>query len=64
MDMSVASPAGISLLVATDLDSYPSPDLQVFADDVVISGRAYRRLDPAYYAWLRSRMVPLEGEVG
>lgn len=50
------------MFVATDLTSFESPDPQVFAADVVVSDRAHRRLDPAYYAWLRSRMVAAKRE--
>ena len=62
MDMSAATHAGADLFVATDLTSFESPDPQVFADDVVVSGRAQRRLDPAYYTWIRSRMVVAKRE--
>ncbi len=51
------SPPVVHLLyVATDLDSWetdsPEPDLDAICERV-----GYRRLDPPYYAWLRSRMV-------
>jgi hypothetical protein len=51
-----ASP-GTALFVATDLDHFETKDPQVYAADVTICGRAYRRLDPPYYAWLRRRMA-------
>jgi len=47
------SPPAPSLFVATDLDSFETSDSQLYAADVTICGRAYRRLDPPYYAWLR-----------
>lgn len=54
--MGDASP-GPALYVATDLDRFETSEPQVLAPDVTISGRCYRRLDPPYYAWLRSRVV-------
>jgi hypothetical protein len=45
-----------ALFVATDLsilNDAVSPSLQ---DELSVEGRVYRRLDPEYYAWLRSRM--------
>lgn len=52
-----SAPVGTALFVATDLDSFEVPADAPYADDVTVSGRAYRRLDPPYYAWLRSRMA-------
>lgn len=46
-----------ALFVAPDLDHFETPAPVVFADDVVISDRCFRRLDPAYFAWLRHKMV-------
>lgn len=46
-----------ALYVATDLDHFETTDPQLYAPDVTISGRAYRRLDPPYYAWLRRQMA-------
>lgn len=45
-----------ALFVATTLESWQSDQPHVFARDVQINDTAYRRLDPEYYAWLRSRM--------
>jgi len=45
-----------ALYVATTLESWPTDQPHVFARDVQIDDTAYRRLDPEYYAWLRSRM--------
>lgn len=45
-----------ALFVATNLDSWRTERPHVFARDVQINDTAYRRLDPEYYAWLRSRM--------
>lgn len=46
----------IPLYVATDL-SVIAPEPPPTAADVTIAGRIYRRLDPLYYAWLRSRVT-------
>ena len=46
----------IALYVSTALGSWTSDQPHVFARDVQINDTAYRRLDPEYYAWLRSRM--------
>lgn len=51
------APDGPVLYVATDLDSFEVPAEAPYAADVTISRRAYRRLDPPYYAWLRTRMA-------
>lgn len=45
-----------ALFVATTLESWQTDQPHVFARDVQINDTAYRRLDPQYYAWLRSRM--------
>jgi hypothetical protein len=45
-----------SLLVSTALDTWTTGQPEIFARDVQINDTAYRRLDPEYYAWLRSRM--------
>ncbi|GIU75789.1 MAG: hypothetical protein KatS3mg004_2876 [Bryobacteraceae bacterium] len=45
-----------SLFVSTSLDTWTTDQPQMFARDVQIDDMAYRRLDPEYYAWLRSRM--------
>ncbi|HNY42121.1 MAG TPA: hypothetical protein PKJ41_17085 [Bryobacteraceae bacterium] len=45
-----------TLYVATSLHSWPTDQPHRIARDVQINDTAYRRLDPEYYAWLRSRM--------
>lgn len=45
-----------SLFVSTSLDTWATGQPEIFARDVQINDTAYRRLDPEYYAWLRSRM--------
>lgn len=49
--------SGPTLFVATDLDRFETQDGAAFADDVTVSGRGYRRLDPPYYVWLRSKVA-------
>ncbi|MCL4853334.1 MAG: hypothetical protein KJZ78_18410 [Bryobacteraceae bacterium] len=44
------------MFVSTSLESWTTDQPHVFARDVQINDTAYRRLDPEYYAWLRSRM--------
>ena len=46
----------VALFVSTALGSWTTDQPKVFARDVQINDTAYRRLDPEYYAWLRSRM--------
>lgn len=45
-----------ALFVSTSLDTWITSQPEIFARDVQIDDTAYRRLDPEYYAWLRSRM--------
>lgn len=45
-----------ALFVSTSLQSWIASEPHAFARDVQINDTAYRRLDPEYYAWLRSRM--------
>lgn len=45
-----------TLYVATSVHSWPTDQPHRLARDVQINDTAYRRLDPEYYAWLRSRM--------
>ena len=45
------------LFVATSLATWSTANPQWFARDFQINDTVYRRLDPEYYAWLRSRMV-------
>jgi hypothetical protein len=42
--------------VSTGLESWSTDQPNTFARNVQIDDTAYRRLDPEYYAWLRSRM--------
>lgn len=44
------------LFVSTSLDTWTTDQPEVFARDVQINDTAYRRLDPEYFAWLRSKM--------
>lgn len=48
---------GPALYVATDLEQFEARDPRPYAADLTISGRAYRRLDAHYYAWLRARVA-------
>jgi hypothetical protein len=48
--------APAALYVATSLDAWETGSPGSFEPDVVVRGVAYRRLDPAYYAWLRRCM--------
>jgi hypothetical protein len=45
-----------TLFVSTSIESWIADQPGVFARDVQINDTAYRRLDPEYYAWLRSKM--------
>jgi hypothetical protein len=45
------------LFVATSLATWTTANPEQFARDFQINDTVYRRLDPEYYAWLRSRMV-------
>jgi hypothetical protein len=49
------SPGG--LFVSSTLSTWATANPEWFARDFQINDTAYRRLDPYYYAWLRSRMV-------
>jgi len=44
------------LFVSTALDSWFTEHPAAFARDVQIDDTAFRRIDPEYHAWLRSRM--------
>jgi len=44
------------LFVSTSLATWTTTNPEQFARDFQISDMVYRRLDPEYYAWLRSRM--------
>lgn len=52
----VSEETGTSLFVSTGLESWATDRPHVFARDVQINDTAFRRLDPEYYAWLRSKM--------
>ncbi|MGD0777425.1 MAG: hypothetical protein ABSC05_31800 [Candidatus Solibacter sp.] len=45
------------LFVSTSLATWTTANSEQFARDFQINDTIYRRLDPEYYAWLRSRMV-------
>ena len=45
------------LFVSSTLATWTTPHPEWFARDVQINDTVYRRLDPDYYAWLRSRMT-------
>ena len=45
------------LFVSTSLTTWTTANPKQFARDFQINDTVYRRLDPEYYAWLRSRMV-------
>jgi len=53
---SIPTEAG-SLFVATSLYVWFTGEPDRFARDFQVNDTVYRRLDPEYYAWLRSRMV-------
>lgn len=53
-------PSGVSpgcLFVSTSLATWTTANPEQFARDFQINDTVYRRLDPDYYAWLRSRMA-------
>jgi hypothetical protein len=50
------APGDAAMYVSTGVDSWPTDQPHRLARDVQINDTAYRRLDPEYYAWLRSRM--------
>ncbi len=52
-----ATPARGHLFVSTALDIWFTEQPAAFARDVQIDDIAFRRIDPEYYAWLRSRMI-------
>jgi hypothetical protein len=54
---SAAAAERLGLFVSTALDYWHTEQAKAFARDVQINDTVYRRLDPEYYAWLRSRMV-------
>jgi hypothetical protein len=46
-----------AMYVSTSLEQWITNEPAIFARDVQIDDTAYRRLDPEYYAWLRSKMT-------
>lgn len=46
-----------AMYVSTSLEQWITNEPARFARDVQIDDSAYRRLDPEYYAWLRSKMT-------
>jgi hypothetical protein len=46
-----------AMYVSTSLEQWITYEPAVFARDVQIDDNVYRRLDPEYYAWLRSKMT-------
>jgi hypothetical protein len=49
-------PNSAALFVSTALSYWKTDRAEIFNRDVQINATAYRRLDPEYYAWLRSKM--------
>ena len=59
-NLTTEAPRGNSpgcLFVSTSLATWTTASPEQFARDFQINDTVYRRLDPKYYAWLRSRMV-------
>ena len=54
---------GAALFVSTSLAFWTTERGHAFARDVQIDDTAYRRLDPEYFAWLRSRMLAARAAV-
>jgi len=54
--MKGSAASNTALYVATNLSVYRGEVDPGQSGDITIDGLPYRRLDPAYYAWLRSRM--------
>jgi hypothetical protein len=50
-------PSSVAMYVSTSLEQWLASDPAIFARDVQIDDTAYRRLDPGYFAWLRSKMT-------
>jgi hypothetical protein len=60
------SPPGgtdVQLFVSTSLQSWATDKAHLFARDVQLDDVAFRRLDPEYFAWLRSRVQALKGSL-
>lgn len=47
----------VEMFVSTCLRTWTTDRPSIFARDVQINDTAYRRLDPEYFAWLRSKMT-------
>lgn len=59
-NLTTETPRGSSpgcLFVSTSLATWTTARPEQFARDFQINDTVYRRLDPKYYAWLRSRMA-------
>ena len=54
---------GAALFVSTSLAFWTTERGHTFARDVQLDDTAYRRLDPEYFAWLRSRMLAARAAV-
>lgn len=52
-----SSGAAEALYVTTDLSFWKTDSASAFCRDVQVNDTAYRRLDPEYFAWLRSRLA-------
>ena len=48
------------LYISTSLQSFEAADAEPTASDILRDEVVYRRLDPAFYAWLRQRMTVAE----
>jgi hypothetical protein len=53
-----------SLFVSTSLKTWTTRRPEQFARDIQLNDTVYRRLDPEYYAWLRSRMAVVQKAAG
>ncbi len=58
------APAPSQMFVSTTLDTWLTEHGSAFGRDVQVNDTAYRRLDPEYYAWLRSRMLLAKAAAG
>jgi len=55
-DAPAPATAATALFVATDLQFWPTDEPEIFARDTELDGVTYRKLDPAYFSWLSSRV--------
>ncbi|MCC6389109.1 MAG: hypothetical protein IT167_00800 [Bryobacterales bacterium] len=53
-----------AIYVATDLGFWKTNSPSSFCRDVQINDTAYRRLDPEYFAWLRSKLALVKEALG